>query len=255
MYHHLKKLMYTVNVGTPDPRFGNMLLEQFGGANGELAAAMQYSIQGLNCTDPDRKDLLMDIGTEELSHLEIVGTLARMHLKPMKKSKEAAEADPLVAIAGGGGVTLCNSMGNAWTADYLKVTGELDVDLRSNIAAEARAKIVYERLIDFCDDPGTKDALQFLMTREITHMKAFMLALESMGKPALSIGKIPPTPGLVDEYFNDSTGTGDQGETDVRGPWNEGHGWKYVEAPGFEGLTNGGSGSASLHKKTPTKTK
>jgi Mn-containing catalase len=78
MYHHIKKLMYTVNVGTPDPRFGNMLLEQFGGANGELAAAMQYSIQGLNCDDPDRKDMLMDIGTEELSHLEIVGTLARM---------------------------------------------------------------------------------------------------------------------------------------------------------------------------------
>ena len=81
MYRHIKKLMYTVNVGTPDPRFGNMLLEQFGGANGELAAAMQYSIQGLNCDDLERKDLLMDIGTEELSHLEIVGTLARMHLE------------------------------------------------------------------------------------------------------------------------------------------------------------------------------
>ena len=94
MYHHIKKLMYTVNVGTPDPRFGNMLLEQFGGANGELAAAMQYSIQGLNCDDPERKDLLMDIGTEELSHLEIVGTLARMHLKPMKAGRDAAEVDP-----------------------------------------------------------------------------------------------------------------------------------------------------------------
>ena len=81
MYHHVKKLMYTVRVDTPDPRFGNMLLEQFGGANGELAAAMQYSIQGLNCADAARKDMLMDIGTEELSHLEIVGTLARMHLK------------------------------------------------------------------------------------------------------------------------------------------------------------------------------
>ena len=76
MYHHVKKLMYTVRVDEPDPRFGNMLLEQFGGANGELAAAMQYSIQGLNCEDPARKDLLMDIGTEELSHLEVVGTLA-----------------------------------------------------------------------------------------------------------------------------------------------------------------------------------
>ena len=155
MYHHIKQLMYTVEIGTPDPRFGNMLLEQFGGANGELAAAMQYSVQGLNCDDPERKDLLMDIGTEELSHLEVVGTLARMHLKPMKNNRNAAEADPLIAIAGGGGVNLYNSMGDAWTADYLKITGELDVDLRSNIAAEARAKIVYERLIDFTDDQGT----------------------------------------------------------------------------------------------------
>ena len=231
MYHHIKKLMYTVNVGTPDPRFGNMLLEQFGGANGELAAAMQYSIQGLNCEDPDRKDLLMDIGTEELSHLEVVGTLARMHLKPLKKNFNSAVEDPLIAIAGGGGVSLINSMGDAWTADYLKITGELDVDLRSNIAAEARAKIVYERLIDFCDDPGSKDALQFLMTREIAHMKAFTLALESLGKDPFSIGKIAPTPVLVNQYFNDSTGTGDQGERDARGPWNQGGEWELIESP------------------------
>ncbi len=234
MYHHVKKLMFTVRVDEPDPRFGNMLLEQFGGANGELAAAMQYSIQGLNCEDPDRKDLLMDIGTEELSHLEIVGTLARMHLKPMKFDRQAAEADPLIAIAGGGGVNLFNSQGSAWTADYLKITGELDVDLRSNIAAEARAKIVYERLINFCDDAGTKDALQFLMTREITHMKAFSLALESMGKPRFSIGRIAPTPGLVNQFFNDSTGTGDHGEIDTRGPWNEGVDWVFTDSPALQ---------------------
>ena len=231
MYHHVKKLMYTVRVDEPDPRFGNMLLEQFGGANGELAAAMQYSIQGLNCEDPERKDLLMDIGTEELSHLEVVGTLARLHLKPTKFDREKAEADPLIAIAGGGGVNLFNSQGNAWTADYLKITGELDVDLRSNIAAEARAKIVYERLINFCDDAGTKDALQFLMTREITHMKAFALALESMKKPAFSIGRIAPTPGLVNQFFNDSTGIGDEGEIDTRGPWNQGGEWEFVTSP------------------------
>ena len=145
------------------------------------------SIQGLNCEDHARKDLLMDIGTEELSHLEVVGTLARLHLAPMKFKREAAEADPLIAIAGGGGINLFNSMGNAWTADYLKITGELDVDLRSNIAAEARAKIVYERLINFCDDVGTRDALQFLMTREITHMRAFAAALDSLGKPRFAI--------------------------------------------------------------------
>ncbi len=258
MYHHVKSLMYTVRVGVPDPRFGNMLLEQFGGANGELAAAMQYSVQGLNCDDPERKDLLMDIGTEELSHLEVVGTLARMHLKPTKTDRNAAHADPLIAIAGGGGAGLFNSEGNPWTADYLKITGELDVDLRSNIAAEARAKIVYERLIDFCEDPDTIDALQFLMTREITHMKAFTLALESLGKPQFSIGRIPPTPELVTQYFNDSTGVGDRGEPDSRGPWNQGGDWELVEAPAFQELqselagtrTGGGNGgdSGSLRK-------
>jgi Mn-containing catalase len=143
---------------------------------------MQYTIQGINCENPGIKDLLMDIGTEELSHLEVIGTLAMMHLKPTKGSREAAEADPLVAITGGGGVNLYNSQGNAWTADYLKITGVIDVDLRNNIAAEARAKVTYDNLLKLCDDAGTKDALQFLMTREITHMKAFMLGLDSLGK-------------------------------------------------------------------------
>lgn len=251
MYHHVKKLMFTVRVDEPDARFGNMLLEQFGGANGELAAAMQYSIQGLNCEDPDRKDLLMDIGTEELSHLEVVGCLARMHLKPAKFDRQAAEADPLIAIAGGGGVNLFNSQGNPWTADYLKITGELDVDLRSNIAAEARAKIVYERLINFCDDAGTKDALQFLMTREITHMKAFAAALESMKKPAFSIGKIAPTPGLVNQYFNDSTGRGDEGEIDTRGPWNEGAEWEFVESPAMQQVQPNGDVAAIRTESSP----
>ena len=245
MYHHIKKLMYTVRVDEPDPAFGNMLLEQFGGANGELAAAMQYSIQGLNCEDAARKDLLMDIGTEELSHLEIVGSLARMHLKPVKSVREEAEADPLIAIAGGGGVNLFNSMGNPWTADYLKITGELDVDLRSNIAAEARAKIVYERLINFCRDAGTKDALQFLMTREITHMRAFTIALETMGKPPFSIGRIAPTPKLVDQFFNDSTGEGDHGEIDTRGPWNEGEPWEFVQSPVTQGA--GDANGSGIH--------
>jgi Mn-containing catalase len=252
MYHHVKKLMFTVRVDEPDPRFGNMLLEQFGGANGELAAAMQYSIQGLNCEDPDRKDLLMDIGTEELSHLEIVGCLARMHLKPMKFDREAAEADPLIAIAGGGGVSLYNSMGNAWTADYLKITGELDVDLRSNIAAEARAKIVYERLINFCDDAGTKDALQFLMTREITHMKAFAAALQSMGKKPFVIGQIAPTPGLVDQFFNDSTGNGDHGELDTRGPWNEGGDWEFVASPALQQAQPGSEDAVVRGESSPS---
>jgi Mn-containing catalase len=203
VFHHVKKLMYTVRVDAPDPRFGNMLL--------------------------------IDIGVEEMSHLEVIGMLAKMHLKPTKDDAKLARADPLTAVAGGGGVNLFNSQGNPWTADYLKITGELDVDLRSNIAAEARAKIVYERLIDFCDDRGTKDALQFLMTREITHMKAFTAALESLGKDRFSIGAIPPSPDVVNKYVDDSTGTGELGE-EATGPWNTGDGWEIVKAPALHAM-------------------
>lgn len=232
MYHHVKKLMYTVSVTDPDPKFGSLLLEQFGGANGELAAAMQYSVQGLNCEDPARKDMLMDIGTEELSHLEVIGALARAHLKPLREKGEAAMQDPLIAVVGGGGISLNNSQGNPWTADYLKISGQLEVDLRSNMAAEARAKITYERLLQFTDDPGTKDALKFLMTREITHLKAFGAALESMTKGPLEIGNEPIDEKWVNKYFNDSTGSGDLGD-DYEGPWNSGVDWEVVDNPAF----------------------
>ena len=128
-------------------------------------------------------------------------------------------------------MALFDSMGNAWTANYLKVTGELDVDLRSNIAAEARAKIVYETVDrSYAMIPGTIDTLQFLMTREITHMKAFTAALESLEKAPFSIGMLKPTPGIVDEYFNGSTGDGNEGETDMRGPWESSFGLHLVES-------------------------
>ncbi len=235
MYHHVKKLMYTVEVGDPSPQFGNMLLEQFGGANGELAAAMQYSVQGLNCTDPAIKDLLMDIGTEELSHLEVIGVLARAHLAPLRERGIAAEQDPLIAVVGGGGISLNNSEGNPWTADYLKISGQVEVDLRSNMAAEARAKITYERLLNCTDDAGSRDALKFLMTREITHMKAFGAALESLSKGPLEIGDMPVEREWVNQYSNDSTGEGELG-ADFKGPWNSGDDWEVVENPAFRGL-------------------
>ena len=233
MYHHVKKLMYDVKVDNPDVRFGTMLLEQFGGANGELAAAMQYTVQGWSCDDPERRDLLMDIGTEEISHLEVVGALIRMHLKPQKKALDYAEQDPLVAVTGGGGLNLYNSMGSAWTADYLKISGELDVDLRNNIAAEARAKITYERLMHLTDDQGTKAALQFLMTREITHLKAFSSALDSLGKDRFTIGMLPPTPGIVDDYYNDSTGGSAAMGKDGLGDWIGMYGLKVTDTPQF----------------------
>ena len=243
MYHHVKKLMYTVRVDEPDPRFGNMLLEQFGGANGELAAAMQYSL-GTQCG-------IRTAGSLEGHRHRGTTSLDRRHAarhapQAEKFDRQAAEADPVIGLRWR---RVNRSFASTPDRHYMKITGELDVDLRSNIAAEARAKIVYERLINFCRDAGTKDALQFLMTREITHMKAFSLALESMSKPAFSIGRIAPTPGLVDQFFNDSTGTGEHGEIDTRGPWNEGNDWVFTESPAIQ--AEPGAASALVTESSP----
>src|SRR5205814_5273353 len=92
--------------------------------------------------------------------------------------------------------------------------------------------------IQFTDDPGTIQALQFLMTREITHMKAFTVALDSLGKKPFSIGAIPPSSDLVRQYFDDSTGIGDRGEPNARGPWNQGDDVELVEAPAFKAFAS-----------------
>src|ERR1041384_5711133 len=181
MFHHVKDLQFNARVSRPDPRFANLLLEQFGGENGELAAAMQYFTQafGAKVPHPDKYDLLMDIATEEFSHLEIVGATMQMLLTGINGDlKEAAESSEimqllngkkqametmihqemvaptfLVQTAGAPGYT--NSQGVPWTAAYINgdVQGELTSDLRSDMGAETRAKMVYEYLLQFTPDP------------------------------------------------------------------------------------------------------
>jgi Mn-containing catalase len=125
----------------------------------------------------------------------------------------------------GGGVALTNSGGVPWTAAYIDTIGEPTADLRSNIAAEARAKMIYERLINVTDDAGVAEALGFLMTREVAHQKAFEKALYSI-EPNFPPGKLPGEPQFRDKYYNMSVG-----DDDVRGPWNQGEQWDFVDAP------------------------
>jgi Mn-containing catalase len=241
MFMHNKKLMYTVRVNEPNPTLATFMLEQFGGPQGELAAAMRYFTQGISETDAARKDLLMDIATEELSHLEIIGSIIVMLCKGIKgRLAEGADTGELFldlskggderlhALSYGSGAALINSGGAPWTAAYVDSIGDPSADLRSNIAAEARAKIVYERLINCTPDAGVRDALGFLMTREIAHQKSFEKALYSL-EPNFPPGKLPGNPEYTDKYFNMSDGDGDE-----RGPWNDGPNWDYVEDPQAE---------------------
>jgi Mn-containing catalase len=253
MYMHNKRLMYTVRVSEPDPRLSTLMLEQFGGPQGELAAAMRYFTQALAESDPGRKDMLHDIATEELSHLEVIGNIVVMLNKGAKaKIAEGAEVGELMSdvfhggeshltsILYGGSAALVNSGGVPWTAAYIDSIGDPTCDLRSNIAAESRAKIVYERLINATDDPGVKDALGFLMTREVAHQKAFEKALYSI-QPNFPPGKLPADEKYASVYYNMSQGPGDE-----RGPWNQGELWDFVEDPDELAAVDGGDGEASV---------
>src|SRR3984957_618941 len=235
MFMHNKRLMYTVRVAEPNPKLASLMLEQFGGPQGELAAAMRYFGQAIAESDPGRKDLLLDISTEELSHLEVIGTIICMLNKGVKgKMAEGMEEAELLAeiTAGGeshttsllfgGGAALINSGGSPWTGAYVDTIGDPTADLRSNIAAEARAKVIYERLINVTADPGIKEELGFLMTREIAHQKSFEKALYAI-EPNFPSGKLPGMPEFTNKYYNMS-----QGEGDAEGPWNTGPLWENV---------------------------
>ncbi len=242
MFYHVKELQFNARVSRPDPAFATLLLEQFGGANGELAAALRYFGQAFGAKNPypDKYDLLMDIATEEFSHLEIVGATIQMLLAGVNGDlKNAAESSeimklldgkaakesiihqamtaPQLLVGSAGTPAYTNSQGVPWTAAYINgdVQGDLTSDLRSDVAAETRAKMVYEYLLQFTDDPHVKETLRFLMTREVAHYQMFEAALQTL-QPNFPPGILQTDPRYSNLYFNMSSGN------DFRGPWNEG---------------------------------
>ena len=252
MFSHNKRLQYTLRVEECNPGLANLMLEQFGGPQCELAAACRYFSQYLAEDDPGRKDMLIDIATEELSHLEVIGAMVAM-LNKGEKGRIAegvdSEAELYRQINGagndshvtqvlyGGGPAFTNSAGVPWSAAYVDTIGDPTCDLRSNIAAEARAKIVYERLINCTDDPGVKEALGFLMTREIAHQQSFEKALYSI-QPNFPPGKLAGMPEFTNVYFKMSTGNGN-----LRGPWNNEPTFELREA---QPAVDGGDGLATI---------
>ena len=255
MFHHVKELQFNARVSKPDVRFAKLLLEQFGGPNGELKAAMQYFVQAFGCRKaaPDKYDMLMDIATEEFSHLEIVGATIQMlltgvngelknaadesDLTKMLDGKSAKEnyiheamINPHFFIVSGGTPTLTDSVGNPWSATYIMGMGDLAADLRLNIGAETSAKMVYENLMKFTDDVYVKESLRYLMTREVAHFQMFQAALDSI-QPNFPPGILQSDPKFSNKYFNMSKGE------DFKGGWNEGtspllgEAWEYIDNP------------------------
>jgi Mn-containing catalase len=156
------------------------------------------------------------------------------------------------SILYGGGAALVNSAGVPWTAAYVDTIGDPTSDLRSNIAAEARAKIIYERLMNIADDPGVREALGFLMTREIAHQKSFEKALYAI-QPNFPPGKQPGVPAFTNIYYDMSQGDATL-DGDMEGPWNSGAQWNVVRDREKQGAVDGGDGSATVKLSSAEKT-
>ncbi|WP_338587680.1 manganese catalase family protein [Clostridium baratii] len=180
MFKHEKPLLHEVKVEGPNPQYAALMQEQLGGGNGELKAAMQYISQSFRIKDPEIKDLFLDIGAEELSHMEMVAqtiNLLNGHKVDYNKTNVGEiETHVLTGLS----PVLINSSGAPWTADYVTVTGDLVADLLSNIASEQRAKVVYEYLYRQIDDKYVRETIDFLLNREEAHNALFREALNKV---------------------------------------------------------------------------
>lgn len=227
MFLHRPILQTEVNVQNPDPVFAEKLLEQFGGATGELSAALTYWTQSFHTEDAGIRDMLQDIGTEEFTHLEMIAMMIEQHtMKASQDMQDKAYRSTLFAVRGPG-PHLVDSKGTFWDARYVNEGGDVTRDLRADVSAEAGALATYEALLKLTDDEGTRKALRFLATREVAHTKMFMEALNSIGKLTEPLfGDLEPD-SSVNVYFNLSSGPG----ADLRGPWNSEPAFQYVADP------------------------
>ncbi|MGI6092770.1 MAG: manganese catalase family protein [Veillonellaceae bacterium] len=176
MFRHEKQFLQEVKVERPNPTYAAMLTEQLGGPQGELKAAMQYMSQSFRIKDPEIKDLFMDIASEELSHMEMVAATINL-LNGHDVDAQAADAGHIESqVLTGLNPALATASGYYWTAAFVNVTGDLPADLLSNIAAEQRAKVVYEYLHRQINDKYVRETIDFLLNREEAHNTLFRQA-------------------------------------------------------------------------------
>jgi len=180
MFRHEKQMLNPVKIDKPNPQYAILLQEQLGGANGELKAAMQYISQSFRVKDPEIKDLFLDIGSEELSHMEMVAQTINMLNGHQVDYEKVGVGEIETNVLSGLTPFLINSSGHPWNADYVSVTGDLCADLLSNIASEQRAKVVYEYLYRQINDKYVKETIDFLLNREEAHNAMFREAFNKV---------------------------------------------------------------------------
>lgn len=259
MFLHTKRLQYYTPPESPDPIYAKKVQELIGGVFGEMTVMMQYLFQGWNCRGPAKyRDMLLDIGTEEIGHVEILATLIGHLLDkaPIKMQEEGAQ-DPIVgsvmggnntrdgimnimaatmnphhAIVSGLGAMPEDSVGFPWNGRFIAASGNLLADFRSNLHAESQGRLQAVRLYEMTTDPGVRDTLSFLIARDTMHQRQWLAAIEELEADGLETTPVPShfprdleKTEVANQFWNHSEGT-----QSSEGRWAKGD-FEYVENP------------------------
>jgi Mn-containing catalase len=214
MFRHTDHLQFDAKPEKPDPVFAHKLQELIGGAFGEMTVTMQYLFQGWNCRMPGKyKDLIMDVATEEIGHVEMLAVMVARLLEgaPNTATTKAAMGDPVVgavmggmdlqhAIVTGGGAMPQDANGFPWVGKYIVASGNLLADFYANVAAEAQGRLQTARLYNMTDDPGVKDMLKFNLARDTLHQNMWLKAIEELKADGLEPTTVAPNALLDEEH-------------------------------------------------------
>ncbi len=173
MWQYQKKLQYPINIKNTNPKLAQIIISQYGGPDGELGASLRYLSQRFSMPYNEVKGLLTDVGTEELAHLEMIGTIVHQltrNLTPEEIKKNGFDAYFVDHTAG---VYPSSAAGVPFTAAYLQSKGDIITDLHEDLAAEQKARTTYDNILRLCDDPDVADVIKFLRQREVVHYQRF----------------------------------------------------------------------------------
>jgi len=262
MFFRVKETAFHCKPEKPDPIFARQLQEVLGGQWGEISVMLGYMFQGWNCRAPGKyKDMIMDVGTEEIGHVEMLATcIARLLENSPVETQEGAAKDGLVgavlggakiqdvilagmnphhAIVSGGGATASDSNGNHWSAKYIVSSGNLLADFRFNVTAESQGRLQVARLYNLTDDPGVKQMLSFLLARDTMHQNMWLAAIRELEEDGLEETPVPSRFPQTDEqtefsyqFLNHSEGVESAEGGWANGPSVDGRGaFTFVEQP------------------------
>lgn len=173
MWEYQKTLQYPIRIQNPNPLYAKIIQSQYGGPDGELGASLRYLSQRFSMPMPELRGLLTDIGTEELGHLEMVGTIIHQLTRNLSADEIKQNGFETYFVDHTNGVYPASSAGMPFTAAYLQCKGDAIADLTEDLAAEQKARVTYDNILRLVDDPDVRDVIKFLREREIVHFQRF----------------------------------------------------------------------------------